>query len=302
MKSRPNLFFIGAMRCGSTSINLMLDQHKDIFMSPIKEPRFFEAEVLRSMIKDDSAKDSEYKEFISKGKHRILEAYLELFNGAEQQKYLGESSHYIYSPSTAKLIKDFSPEARILISLRDPVDRLFSEYQLFKRRGKTYKNFKSFLNENAKVQQGKLYEKEGGRLNKGFYYDRLKVFLDVFGKENVKIIFFEDFSRDGKVVMNEVFSWLGLEMNQISEVHTQKSGAIKQNPIFRFLLNNRSLKRMLRRFVPKLLKEKIRSKVYDVALEKEEMDDKSRELLKQYYAKDRQMLIQNLGLDLSKWQ
>lgn len=302
----PNLFFIGGMRCGSTSIHLLLDQHPEIYMSAVKEPRFFEAELMRRNIElanGDLSSDTAYQNFVSGGKHRIKKDYLKLFENAREVKYLGESSHYLYTPETAEVIKQYSKEAHILICLRDPVNRLFSEYQLFKRRGKEIQNFRNFLEQNARIENGKLIELKNGRLNKGLYYERVLHFINVFGKEKVKVVLFEDFTKNEKEVINEVFTWLNIETDQkVSIVHTQQSGEVKNNPLYKFLINNKKIKRLFRNVVPKLLKEKMRAKLYNVALKKEEIDDYSKQMLLTYYAEDKYLLKTHLGLEISSWQ
>ena len=98
----PNLFMIGSMRAGSTTLHTLLGQHQEIFMSATKEPMFFVAEVAREKSArggtgcDEARK--EVGELEAGGKFRTLDRYQTLFAGAGGTPYRGESSHYLYHP------------------------------------------------------------------------------------------------------------------------------------------------------------------------------------------------------------
>lgn len=164
METKVNLFFIGGMRCGSTSINLLLSQHPDVFMSPIKEPRYFEAlykEELASENKSDLSLQTRSQEFIQRGKHRTHETYQALFQNCNSEKYVGESSHYLYPSKASRIIKEYNPEAKILVCLREPTDRMFSEYKLLRRRGTIDKSFKEFIEDSYVKVNGQINETKG---------------------------------------------------------------------------------------------------------------------------------------------
>lgn len=305
MSKKPNFFFIGGMRCGSTSINLLLDQHPDIFMSPIKEPRFFEAELLRSKLKqnpNDADLKKQLLHFTQTGKHREEIEYLSLFSKANNERYIGESSHYLYNPEVAKLIKEKYPNSKILISIRNPVDRLFSEYSFYTRRGSYKGSFKSFLLENADVKDGVLIEKPNGRLNKGLYFDRVRTFIQIFGEENVKVIIFEKFIQQEKQTMDEVYEWLGIDqISEITLVHAQKSGKFTV-PLIKRIISNKWVNSKVKKIVPKMWLVKIREIIYKFFLKEGSIDNISKALLNEFYIEDRIKLTTQFNLDLDHWQ
>ncbi len=113
MSRKPNLFIIGAQKCGTTSLHHYLAAHPEIFLSEPKEPGYFVPEI------DYYPRDREW--------------YLGLFEGASGHRYVGESStHYtklpVY-PGVVERIADFVDEApRFIYLMRDPIDRAVSHY------------------------------------------------------------------------------------------------------------------------------------------------------------------------------
>src|SRR5687767_13894655 len=110
-KGKPNFFIVGAPRCGTTSLTRWLANHQDVYMPAIKVPFHFGTDL----------------DMIPKRKFRTLEAYLALYEGATTQLWLGDSTPlYLYSELAAREIRNFDPEARIIIMLRNPVDMMHS--------------------------------------------------------------------------------------------------------------------------------------------------------------------------------
>ena len=112
----PNLFIVGAMKSGTSSLHNYLATHPEIYMSEFKEPQYFA----------DLGKD------ISRNQFPTEEAYLSLFKNAGNAKIIGESStNYSKIPEftgVPQRIKAFSPEAKIIYIMRDPIERALSHY------------------------------------------------------------------------------------------------------------------------------------------------------------------------------
>ena len=183
----PNLFLIGGMRCGSTALHLLLDQHDDINMSLSKEPCYFNAELKRQKLYSKYSKELEedLNSYVKKGKYRTIDKYISLFDNSRNYKYRGESSHYIYSPDTASIIKKESSQSKIIISVRNPIDRMYSEYLYHSRIEKQMTlDFDSYVNENLMLFKLGIPTK----LTKGFYNDSIIHWIKIFGEDNGKYI------------------------------------------------------------------------------------------------------------------
>ena len=104
---KPNLFIVGAPKCGTTAWYEYLRTHPEIFFPELKEPHYF-------------ATDLPGRRIVTSEKE-----YLALFEAAKLEHYIGDASvYYLYSELAAGLIHQFNPNARILILLRDQADML----------------------------------------------------------------------------------------------------------------------------------------------------------------------------------
>lgn len=111
-KNKPNLFIIGAPKCGTTSLAHYLSQHPNVFVSPVKEPHYFNV-------------DSNHRYFFNEND------YLNLFKSAKtEQTILCEASvWYLYSKKAIDCILKFNKDAKFIVMLRNPADLYFSLHQ-----------------------------------------------------------------------------------------------------------------------------------------------------------------------------
>ncbi|MFE8071664.1 sulfotransferase [Marinobacteraceae bacterium S3BR75-40.1] len=183
--SRVNLFVVGAMKSGSTTLHEYLERHPAIYMSPEKEPGFFVPELWNGRGEDE---------------------YKALFENAGQVAYRGESStHYTKLPTytgVAERICRYNPEARIIYVMRDPIKRLFSHYRHAVRD-------LHFYGETRPIIQA--IEKDPMYVAYSDYAMQLKPYLELFGKEQVYTLTFEDLVSNTQEEMAHIFDWLGID-------------------------------------------------------------------------------------------
>ena len=121
----PNLFVVGAAKSGTTSLWTHLDAHPDVFMSRPKEPHFFSRATtpVEQLVKDPVE-------------------YAGLFARGAAHRYRGDASpSYLWDPDSSARIREAVPGARIIISLRDPVERAYSNYLGHLRAGLDARSF-----------------------------------------------------------------------------------------------------------------------------------------------------------------
>ncbi|GAH49419.1 unnamed protein product, partial [marine sediment metagenome] len=194
----PNLFIVGTAKAGTTSLTYYLNQHPEIFMPKLKEPRFF--------CYDEFIRVYYYRQPMVKN----WEKYVSLFEKVKTEKVIGEASvHYLYFPSAPYKIEKVVPDAKIIILLRDPVSRAFSHYLMDLSAGFINISFEYvvFKQTNAKNLDNCYIQ----FIELGFYYEQVKRYLDVFGKDNVKIFLFEDLKADTLQVITSIFEFLGVD-------------------------------------------------------------------------------------------
>ena len=196
----PNLFIVGAPKGGTTTLWRYLDRHPDIYMSPAKEPNFF-------------------LDPVPPVRPPTERAYLELFEGAEGERWLGEASgRYFSDPMTPGLIEAKVPDARIMIALRDPVERAYSSYWHDVKFGIEQRPFAEVVDEQldaSSIPVGSDPDKKHVYL--GFYSQHVQRFLDVFG-EAVRTGFLEDLHAEPAREAASIFEFLEVDAGVADEI------------------------------------------------------------------------------------
>ena len=303
---KVNLFLIGAMRSGSTTLYRYLEQHPEIFMSKVKEPCFFTAEFFRYLLKNKKYRNVEEKNkaehYIISGRYRTKRMYDSLFINANGFKFIGEASHYIHQPKIAEIIHSYNPESKIIATLRNPIDRVYSEYMLKIRTKGVDLSFYDFLMTGLKWENDEWTVESGSGLPKGFYTRLLNPWIRYFGKDNVRICLFDDLVTSPMQVCSDLFSWLGVDPNfKPAILHTQRSGrprllfanaaSFSKNPVYQ----------LIKKMIPPHIRIHLRDILHKIVLKRESMDQKSRELLRNIYRDDIHKLQGIIQKDLSHW-
>lgn len=275
--NKPNLFVVGAPRAGTTSLHSYLGEHPEIFMSPIKTPNYFSQKA-------------------EKSKTKSRKEYLKLFEKAKNQKYLGESSHYLHLENAPRQIKNFSPNAKIIISLREPSELVASYYNA---RNENY-NKESILRE--------LEERPKSReiLWKSLEYSsNIKRFQKQFGKDNVYVIIFERMLQNPVEEFKKVCRFLGIEERFLPEF-SQYNPPSKKRKIFYKIYNK--IPQVSRDFVKKSLKGKNRSKlkaIIERVVSKQIIKKRDRVLLKdlrKFFSSEIEKTENLIGQKIKEWE
>jgi hypothetical protein len=181
-KPRPNLFLIGAMKSGSTSLHYYLSTHPQIFMCEPKEPFYFTKEINWSKGED---------------------WYIKLFEHAYNAKIIGESSTaYAKRPKysgVTKRIAEFNPKARFIYIMRDPIERTISHY------------WHSVRWHGEKRDMLSAIKGESHFLDVSNYPMQLAPYFKIFGHQAVYSLTFEQLVDDPISVVSAIYSWLGVD-------------------------------------------------------------------------------------------
>lgn len=284
MEKWPNLFIVGAPKAGTSSLYVYLANIPGIFMSKVKEPNYFS----RKTIPDHGL----VKPIRDKSK------YLGLFKKVKDEKIIGEASpSYLSDPEAPKLIHDIIPDAKIITSLRDPVERTFSFYLNLVRIGRMKGSFHEELQKSLK--HVKAYNQISLRLETGLYAEDIQRYLDIFGSTQVKILIFEEFVKDPKKTLNEILSFLKIdyELDDFEGEAYNKFG-VARGPISQFLLRDMRLRRVVEKIVPPSGRRVLREKLLLKNEEKPKMNQEDRKTLIQFYREDGIKLQKILGKKL----
>lgn len=204
-----NLFVVGAPKAGTTSLSAYCENHSQMVTGRVKEPNYF----------------GEYRSPDGQQCNTIDE-YEKLYKGlqGEQSVYIADfSTSYLYSTKAAREISLYNANAKIIILLRDPVERSISMYFHQRKSALESVQLEPALNaEEDRIRDGWGYGYHYKSVS--LYHDQVKRYLDVFGS-NVGVFFFEEFIRQPAAVLEQVASFLGLTEPFTEEsIHLNRTG------------------------------------------------------------------------------
>lgn len=204
---KPDFYLIGALKSGTSAMASFLGQHPDLYL-PVKDVCFFgsDLEFRRTMQRTgDWFQPTEAR-------------YLEFFEDPPAGARIGEATaYYLHSALSAREIGRFSPGASIIVMLRNPVDMIHS----------MHKHWLFSLNEDV-ADLGEALELEKERSNgrripetafwaQGLQYrsipcytDQLERYFEVFGRDRVHVILFDDFRNDLRAAYQGALQFLGV--------------------------------------------------------------------------------------------
>ena len=216
----PNFFIVGAQKAGTTSLYFYLKEVPQVYMSPLKEPFYFAPHAVHNSASDII---------------RDKKEYLRLFEKANGYTAIGEATPiYLWDPDAPKLIYQTVPHARIIMILRDPIERAYSNYLMRVRYSGVKSSFYDELIRDYRSQE-KLYGKSQLYVEFGMYYEQVKRYFNIFGREQVKVIIFEEFVKRPEQTVNEVLAFLGVRytVKEIREQHNPYS--VPRTPLSRWI-------------------------------------------------------------------
>ena len=202
MELWPNFFIVGAMRSGTTTLHAYLKNQPDVYMPDEKEPVYFST--LPS---------------IFSGRQLTKEEYLTLFDNVKNEKAIGEASiQYLRDPLSHKRIFEKLPQAKIIIILRNPVFRAFSQYLAI------WSIKKISISEEIRKDAKRMDENDlenDNPLAYGLYYNQIKRYLNKFGSNQVRIFLYEEFFNDPQKSLKDVLDFLDVS-TEVRPLNSEK--------------------------------------------------------------------------------
>lgn len=298
-KGKVVFFVVGAARSGTTSLYKYLSMHPDVFLPKVKECNFFS---------DVDSLDQEVYKRPKKGKQyhmKIIsspEVYSSLFLEAKRSHIKGEvSPSYLWDKKTAQRIHKYNPNAKIIISLRNPIHRAYSHYLMHLSTG--YEKQATF-EEAISAKKIKIWGGGNLYLEMGLYYDQVKPYFDLFKKDQIKIIVYEEWIKDIEKNMNDIGSLLGLKPFYDYDLTTKHNETIhlKNGNVINFL-RQKKIKSTLNRILSENFKEKVKRNFFGNTAIKRNISPATYNRLKEYYKEDVAKLEVMIEKELSqKWK
>ncbi len=292
----PNFLIIGAPKAGTTSLHYLLSQHPQIFMCPVKEAGFFWAYQQDIHLSGPG---------VAKLHNRLIserDEYEKLFEGAAGHPAIGESSvRYLSAPSAPPTIHRLAPQARLIVSLRQPAERAFSAFT---------HNLRDGLEPCTSFPEAIAQDRSGARdswlfcryLDRGFYYQSLKRYLEYFPRQQIHISLLEDLKSDAPGLMGSLLRFLQVDESFTPDLsHQHNASGIIRNPVLRFLWTRSN---QLRASLRPLLPPRLRHAAFEWViqdLEKVPFPADQRAELTEFYRQDILQLQDLIDRDLSHW-
>jgi len=290
----PDFLIVGAAKSGTSSVYHYLNDFSDIFMSEPKETRFITSQFLNLSFKGKGDKE------VTKRFVKTYKDFIKLFEKAPDNSVIGEGSPdnlYYYEEAIPK-IKEILGDPKIIILLRNPVERAFSAYMHLILRQRESLSFKEAI-ELEKERIDKNYAFIWHYLKAGRYYNQVKAYKEGF--PNVKVVLFDDLKKEPVKIIKELRSFLNLEeidFNFSNEKFNQ-SGKPKYPYLRSFLIKRSYLKKYVSFFLPTSIFTEMKNKVLEI--EKTSLLEEDRKYLEEYFKTEIINLQELTGRDLSHW-
>ncbi len=289
----PDFFVVGAAKSGTTALWKYFQSHPEIFVTKKigeKELGYFSPHY---GITDE-------------------QKYLSYFKASKENQLAGEVCHaYLSSPESAQLIKSKIPNAKIIIMLRNPIDRAYSLYNWMTINGyENAKNFETALKNEKETNPSSITQRHSFYQNylyfsSGLYYEQVKRYYDLF-PQNTLVLVYDDFKKNQDLTLNKICAFLGIQKysENFKEKRTNVSHKIRSVPLHYSLLKLKKSKytripilgRIIQLLSVNLLKLNTKNIAPDL------LKESTREKLAANYSSDIEKTSKLIGVDLvSRW-
>ena len=301
MKSKlPNFLIVGAAKSGTSSLHNYLNQHPDIFMPTftsaglkVKEPRF----LIKNKVKNR----------LPKGIWKY-EDYKSLFDGVNNEIAIGESTVlylYYYNEAIKNIKRYLTEDVRIIIMLRNPIDRAYSAYLFASRTHQENQNFKeALMNARKRFDEDETLSPMILYKELGLYFEMVKAYMKNFKK--VHIILYDDFVSQTDIEVQEVLDFLNISKRiSIDTNRVINSGGKRwdSRTVKDLLMGEGILKQFIKFLLPQKLRFIIKKRLTNIFTSNaKSMNESIKRDLFEYYKKDIQLLENLINKDLSQWK
>ena len=205
MSFKPDFIIVGAQKGGTTSLAYHLDKHPDIYVDPaevhfFENPHFFDDN-------NEIKNPNQYQSFFKRTKKKIK----------------GDKTPcYMYLRPAIHRIHKYAPNTKLIILLREPIQRCFSEYNMILQKYKFRGSLMDLIRKDHTIPLDQIKTNGSYLLQRGFYIDQIEYILSLFPKENVYIEISEEL-KDNREKFNEIVRFIGAEPDETlvlrSDIH-----------------------------------------------------------------------------------
>ena len=200
--ARVNFLIAGVQKGGTTALAKFLSLHEDVCMPPSKELHFFDLE----------------DRYWGPAGNPDYNWYHSAFHNYNGQPAVGEATPiYVYWRDCLERIRAYNPDMKLIVSLRDPVDRAFSQYKMELARGHEHRGFlaallleRNRLSRPQDTESGKCSKRSHSYADRGFYSKQMEHVYGLFPREQVLVLLSEELASDHAGTLARIYDFLGI--------------------------------------------------------------------------------------------
>lgn len=288
---RPNLFVVGDAKCGTSSLYRLLQLTPGVGTSATRKELhlFSEPEIMQAL---NGPGDDRIPPAILHSQAAYLAEYAHVPAGS--RVIADVSPSYLQNPPAAARIHAFAPEAKILILLREPAAKVFSQYTHLWSEGRETLPFAEVFGKSLERREAgfsTMFDYDAG----GRYADAVARYMTLFGQGNVMVQLFEELFGPDHTARKNVEAFLGIRFPEGPPPKLNVSGRLK-SPLMAALLEDSPLRTVLRKMIPVSLRTQLGQRLRRSAeIEKPVLDPEMRTRLRRHFAADTARLEALLG-------
>jgi hypothetical protein len=295
----PDFLVIGARKAGTTALWKALRQHPTIFMPDTKEPGFFAFGNDTPAFHCPGSKDDLAALVCDEEKYKTL------FSLCPEGHKAGEASPvYLEDPRAPFNAARYVPRARLVVMLRQPVERAFSNWVYYRHKGiEEHDNFESALQqEPLRLEQG--WRSGWGYMKGGFYGRYLDRWLEAYPRESLLVLFYDDWVSQPQSVLDAVCRHIGVtECDSLLVTKENQSLAPRSTLAQKMIMSDNPFRTFARRFLPVWMRDAIMWPMLKINLRpKPKLDPVIRRRLTERFEQDICRLEQITGRNLMAWR
>jgi len=237
----PNFLIIGAAKAGTTALYWYLAEHPDVFMSRLKETFYFAYGL-------DAAGHLLYGDpEVHRFPVKTLPEYEAIFADADGARAIGEASPiYLECPQAAGRIRALIPDARLICTLRHPVDRAYSDYLMYLRRhGRRFDPARDLTVDAAWARPDSRW------MAVSRYHDQLTRYFDLFPREHLYVMLSGDLKRHPMESVQQLYRFVGVDPTFTPDFDTPHNvGGIPVSPLLEKMFTSPAIRTALEPWLP----------------------------------------------------
>lgn len=289
--SKIDMMIIGAQKAGTTALKNYLGEHPQIHTHPQMEFTYY-------------TRDEEYEDDFE----RVFDRYFGEFPGSDERKVVAKgAAMYFNKESMRRLAADF-PECKIVLVLREPVERTYSAYQMEVFSGWLKQSISDIIPVMQRNDEQDMFYQSF--IIKSLYSVHLPFIYEYFPKEQVRIILYEDLRKDSVAVCRSLYEWLDTDpeftpdTGKKHNVSRKARSELLSNIISNLKKNDNPVKRLAKAVLPYSTFTRIGNSLVEMnksSKKMEPLDDHTRQKMKEYFKPYNEKLKELSGVDVDHW-